>query len=124
MISTILSLWLAAAAATPAPAEETRTVAFELREGERLIGTPALQVRLGEPASVSVGGPSGYALSLVVERAGPSGSYLVRSGLYRPADGGWRLVAAPSLMVAQGEQARAVISRSPEPAYGLGVTVR
>jgi hypothetical protein len=82
----ILSLAFAGAmAATPAVSKamaEMRTVAFELREGERLLGTPRLHVRIGEPAEIATGGPDGYRLNLLVHAMGEN--YLVRSSLYRP----------------------------------------
>ena len=84
-----LSFALAAAiAAAPAVPQETRMVAFELREGERLLGSPRLQVRIGEPAEVSVAGSDGYRLSLILDPGPNAESYLVRASLYRPAGSG------------------------------------
>jgi len=120
MNATILSLCLAAAAVPAAPAPETALVSFELREGDRLLGSPTLQVRLGEPASVRIAGTNGYALTVTVERA--NADFLVRSSFYRPDGGGWRLVASPALQVAPGQQSRVAFGLTP--AHGLSVTVR
>jgi hypothetical protein len=102
---------------------ETRTVAFELREGERLIGQPVVTVRLGTAASVAVAGDGGYKLDFTVEQHDPGARYLVRSSLYRPAGDGWVLVATPSMTVAQGQQTSMVINRTPAP-IGIAVSVR
>jgi hypothetical protein len=123
VIPMILSLCLAAAAAS-ATTPETAMVSFELREGERMIGSPSLQVRIGEPASVSVGGGRGYRLDLTVSPGPIEGGYMVRSALYRAADEEWRLVGSPSLLVARGAQARAAVDHGPNSNYSISVTVR
>jgi len=102
---------------------ETRTVAFELREGERLIGQPTLTVRLGTPASVAVSGDGGYKLNVTVKQHGPGALYLVHSDFYRPVGDGWALVASPSVTVAGGQQTSMVINRTPAP-LTLLVSVR
>lgn len=94
---------------------ETRTVAFELREGERLIGQPAVTVRLGTQASVAVAGDGGYKLDFTVEQHDPGARYLIRSSFYRPAGDGWTLVASPSMTVAQGQQTTMTVNRMPAP---------
>jgi hypothetical protein len=120
MIANIVSLCLAVA--SPAAATDTALVSFELREGERLLGSPALQVRLGEPASVRIAGANGYALTVTVHEAGAD--YLVQSTFSRPDGDGWRLVASPALQVARGRQGRVVIGGAPAPTYEVAVTVR
>lgn len=102
---------------------ETRTVALEIREGERLIGQPTLTVRLGAPASIAVSGDGGYKLDLTVEQLSPGALYLVRTHLHRPDGDGWALVASPSMTVAEGQQTSMVITRTPAP-YALSVSVR
>jgi hypothetical protein len=103
----ILGLGLAAAAASSAPApapetaSETRIIAVELREGERLVATPSLAVQLGRPASLSI---QDFGLSLVVDRAGDG--YFLSSGLYWSSGNGWTLLGQPSLTVTQGAPAR------------------
>lgn len=106
-----------------ANSRETRTVAFELREGIRVIGKPTITVRLGTPASMSVAGTGGYKLGVTVEQYGTSAGYLVRSSLYQPAGDGWTLVASPSLTIAEGQQTTMVINRIPAPITML-VSVR
>jgi len=100
-----VGLATAVASSAPAPAPETasemRTVAFELREGERLVAAPSLTVQLGRPASLSI---QGFGLSLIVDRAGDD--YFFSSGLYRSSGNGWTLLGHPSLTVAQGAPAR------------------
>ena len=123
MNSMILGLCLAAVT-SPAPAPETALVSFELREGERLLGAPTLQVRLGEPASLRTSGANGYAMTVTVERVSTGRDYLVRSQLYRPAGESWQLVASPALQVVPGERSRIVLGRAARHTYSLAVTVR
>lgn len=94
---------------------ETRTVAFEIREGERLIGQPTVSVRLGVPASMAISGDGGYKLTVTVEQHSPGAVYLVHSDFYRPVSDGWDLVASPSVTVAEGQQTSIVINRMPAP---------
>jgi hypothetical protein len=77
---------------------------MELRDGDRLIANPVLNVRRGTTAALSTAGADGYGLSLALERAGDD--YLVRSAFYRPRPAGWRLVAQPALQLAPGAVAR------------------
>ena len=102
---------------------ETRTVAFELREGERLIGRPKITARLGTLTSMAVSGDGGYKLNVTVEQHGPGALYLVHSDFYRPVGDGWALVASPSVTVAEGQQTSMVINRMPAP-LTLLVSVR
>ena len=102
---------------------ETRTVAFELREGERLIGQPEVTVRLGTPASVTVAGDGGYKLDFTVEQLDQGGRHLVRSSWYRPAGDGWALLVSPFMTVAKGQQTTMTINRMPAP-IRLLVSVR
>lgn len=127
MHKSILGLALAASASaafavTPAPTVESYLVAFELREGGRLVGAPSLAVRIGEPATIIVGGA--YKLELTLDRAGGNG-FFVRSGFYRPAGAGWALFASPTVAVAAGEQGRVTVQRAAsEPPYSIAFTVR
>jgi hypothetical protein len=121
----ILGLGLAAAAASSAPApapetaSETRTVAFELREGDRVVATPSLTVQLGRPASLSI---QHFGLSLVVDRAGDG--YFLSSGLYRSSGNGWTLLGHPSLTVTQGAPARLSFTAADGSALTMAVEIR
>ena len=121
----ILGLGLAAAAASSAPApapetaSETRTIAVELREGERLVATPSLTVQLGRPASLSI---EDFGLSLVVDRAGDG--YFLSSGLYRSSGNGWTLLGQPSLTVTQGAPARLSFTGSDGRTLSMAVEIR
>ena len=120
----MLSLGLAAAAPAPAPATaeagaETRTLAFELREGEQVVATPSLTVELGRPASVAM---RGFGLSFVVDRAGEH--YFLSSGLYRMSARGWTLVAHPSLTVDEGAPARVSFTAGDGSALSMAVEIR
>lgn len=106
-----------------AASREPRTVAFELREGDRVIGKPTLKVRLGSPASMTVAGTGGYKLDVTVEQNSSNARYFVRSSLYQTTGDGWTLVASPSLTVAEGQQTSMVINRMPAPITML-VSVR
>jgi hypothetical protein len=121
----ILSIaWAAAMSAAPPASKamaETRTVAVELREGERLLGTPRLQVRIGQTAEIATAGPDGYRLNLLVQAMGEN--YLVRSSLYRPAGESWELLGAPAILVSPGQPARAAVGRGANAGYSLSVTV-
>ncbi|WP_129791884.1 hypothetical protein [Sphingosinicella sp. CPCC 101087] len=107
-------------AAQPAP-EPARTIAFELREGGRLVAAPSITVQMGRPAAVSVGE---YSLRLRVTRAtAGQGPYLVRSSLYR-SDSGWTLVATPAVTVPEGEQAHLRFAGTDGSDLSLAVRVR
>ena len=118
-----LALTTAAAPSAPAPApetaSETRTVAFELREGDRLVAAPSLTVQLGRPAALSI---PGYGLSLVVDRAGEH--YFLSSGLYRSAGNGWTLLGQPSLTVSQGAPARLSFTAADGSTLSMAVEIR
>jgi hypothetical protein len=110
---------IAQVAATP---DAVRTLQFELREGNRLIGTPSVTLQPGRSAAVSVGGL--YSLRMRFEQQNDSdGGYLVRSTLYR-TDGSGSLIASPSISVAEGQQARARFADSNGATMTLAVLVR
>ena len=117
------ALLLPASAATgqgTLPAETARTVLYELREGNRLVGAPSLPLQIGRTAAVSIGGA--YALRLRVDRAAPDGgapAYLVRSSLSR-ADDGERL-ATPDITVVEGLPTRVDLAARD---LSIGVTIR
>lgn len=96
-----------AAIALPAPADEGfRTLEVEIRDGERLVASHVVQVRLGRSSAVAAGD---YALRLRMERA-PGGDaagapFMLRSNLYS-SQSGWALVATPAMAVSQGEEVR------------------
>ena len=102
---------------------ETRNVAFELREGDRVLGQPTITTRLGTPASITVAGGGGYKLNFTVEPNDTGARYLLRSSLYRAAGDGWTLVASPSMTVAEGQQSSITINRMPVP-ITMSVRVR
>lgn len=102
---------------------ETRTVAFELSEGDRVLGQPTITTRLGTPASITIAGEGGYKLNFTVEQNDTNARYLIRSSLYRAAGDSWTLVAAPSLTMAEGQQTSITINRMPAP-ITMSVTVR
>jgi len=98
-----------APAGLKANSQENRTVAFELREGDNLIGQPSVTTRLGTPASVAVAGR--YKLDFTIEQSAPGAHYRIRSSFYRPAGDGWALVASPSMTVAEGQRTSISINR-------------
>ncbi len=102
---------------------ETRTVAFKLSEGDRVLGQPTITTRLGTPASITIAGEGGYKLNFTVEQNDTNARYLIRSSLYRAAGDSWTLVAAPSLTVAEGQQTSITINKMPAP-ITMSVTVR
>ena len=118
-----IGLAMAAAPSAPAPApetaNETRTIAFELREGDRLVATPSMTVQLGRPASLSI---REYGLSLVVDRAGED--YFLSSGLYRSSGNGWTLLGHPSLTVTQGAPARLSFTGADGRTLSMAVEIR
>ena len=113
-----LALTGSAAAQTPPVEAPTRIIAFELREGDTLVAAPTVRVELGRPTALAVGG---YSLRLRMERTAPG--YVIRSSLYR-ADGGWRLVASPTLTVAEGRQAHTRFAAGDGSELSLAASVR
>ena len=116
-----LATTIASSAPAPAPetASETRTIAFELREGERLVATPSLTVQLGRPAALSI---REFGLSLVVDRVGDT--YFISSGLYRSSGNGWTLLGHPSLTVTQDAPARLSFTGADGSALSMAVEIR
>ena len=91
----------------------------ELHEDGQLVATPRVRVTLGRPAAVTMGGDS---LRFRMEQAS-GGDYVIRSSLYR-SEGGWTRLAAPTLTVAEGEQARARFAAADGSDLSLAVLVR
>jgi len=121
---------IAAAAALPASAlaqsaaaeEPARTIAFELREGGTVVAAPTVRVQLGRPAALSIGEYS-LRLRMVRADAAEGAPYVIRSSLYR-SEGGWALVASPTLTVAEGQQASARFAGSDGTELSLAVSLR
>lgn len=114
----------AATAQTPAP-QAMRTVQFELREDGRLIGAPTLQVQVGRPTAVTVGGAYSVRLRLDAEpdTDGDGVSPLViRSTLFRPGDSA--RVTAPAMTVVQGMPARIQLASASGGDLSIGVLVQ
>lgn len=113
-----------AAAQTAAPQDDARTVDFELREDGEVVAAPSLRMQIGRTAAVAVGA---YSLRLRMDRGtaaeGSPAPYLIRSSLYR-SDGGWTLVASPSVTVVQGETTRLRIAGEGGRDLSLAVLVR
>ena len=99
--------------------QATRTLEVELHEDGQLVATPSVRVTLGRPAAVTMGG---YSLRFRLEQAS-GGDYVIRSSLYR-SEGGWTRLAAPTLTVAEGEQARARFAAADGSDLSLAVLVR
>ena len=114
----------AAAAQTTAPPDDARTVEFELREDGEVVAAPSLRMQVGRTTAVAVGA---YSLRLRMDRGtaadGGPAPYLIRSSLYR-SEGGWTLVASPSVTVVQGETARLRIAGQGGRDLSLAVLVR
>jgi len=114
------ALLAAAATARAAPEDSARTVEVELHEDGQLVATPSVRVQIGRPAAVTMGG---YSLRFRMDQAVAEGPYVIRSSLYR-SEGGWTRVAAPTLTVEQGEQARARFAGNDGSDMSLAVLVR
>lgn len=100
--------------------ETARTVHYELREGNRLVGAPSLPLQIGRTTAVSIGGA--YALRLRVDRAAPDGgapAYLVRSSLARAANG--ERLFTPDITVVEGLPTRIDLAALD---LSIGVTIR
>jgi hypothetical protein len=97
------------------PTPQPRLVRVEVRDGPRIVASPAITLAVGTPAAVTVGGPDGFAMTLRLDRAGTSD--LFRASFYRPEDGGWKLVAAPAMTVLPGRPAR--LSAAADDGYGF-----
>ena len=114
----------AAAAQTSAPPDDARTVEIELREDGEVVAAPSLRMQVGRTTAVAVGA---YSLRLRMDRGtaadGGPAPYLIRSSLYR-SEGGWTLVASPSVTVVQGETTRLRIAGEGGRDLSLAVLVR
>ena len=113
-----------AATAQTASQDEARTVEFELREDGEIVAAPSLRMQPGRTTAVAIGA---YSLRLRMDRGaaaeGGPAPYLIRSSVYR-SDGGWTLIASPSVTVVQGETTRLRIAGQDGRDLSLAVLVR
>jgi len=113
------------AQAPAATAEVSRTVEFELREDGRLIGAPTLNMAVGRPTAVTVGGAYSVRLRLDAEPDTDGDGitpYVMRSTLFRPGDGA--RVTAPAMTVVEGMPARIQLAGANGSNLSIGVLVR
>ena len=94
----------------------------------RIIGTPVLIVRPGEPARVSVDRDGGYSLLISVApmSAAPAGRVEVASDVYTRSDGHWTLLARPTILMNVGTTASFELSptaASGRPAFRMEVAL-
>ena len=94
-----------AAAAIAAPVKSpTFLLTMKLADGDRIVGTPKLEITAGEPARVEIGTAGGdhYAMDLTVTPQA-DGRVSMASAIDVVHAGGVRRVARPTLLVNPGE---------------------
>lgn len=95
---------LSAAAAEPGKPVPSHQIDLTIHDGDRLVGTPVMQVADGKPATITVDRAGGFSLRVMataVEMKGrPATDVEMEIKLKR--EGQWALVATPRVMVQLG----------------------
>jgi len=106
-----------AEAGVPAPARYT--VQMQLIADGKVIGTPTVIARIGDPVAITVDQPGGYSMRVTLFEGRRANTLRLGTEIRLKRDGQWTLAGTPTIETAIGRDA-AIEIRQPE---GSGVSV-